>query len=109
VFLFDEQTFKPQETKTLPMRFTINPKLPKEYKTITLSYTYFDNTERSVKNKRGKVMSTNIAYYIPHKATWPIIGTIGLMIMLAGFANYLNGSSIGPTMMVLGYLFLLLC
>jgi cytochrome c oxidase assembly protein subunit 11 len=48
-FCFDEQTFKPQETKTLPMRFTINPKLPKEYKTITLSYTYFDNTEKSVK------------------------------------------------------------
>ncbi len=47
-------------------------------------------------------MSTNTAYYIPHKATWPVIGTIGLMIMLAGFANYLNGSSIGPTMMVIG-------
>ena len=49
-------------------------------------------------------MSTNIAYYIPHKATWPIIGTIGLMIMLAGFANYLNGSSIGSSMMVVGLL-----
>jgi cytochrome c oxidase subunit 3 len=49
-------------------------------------------------------MSTNTAYYIPHKATWPIIGTAGLMIMLAGFANYLNGSSVGPTMMVIGLL-----
>ena len=49
-------------------------------------------------------MSTNTAYYIPHKATWPIIGTIGLMTMLAGFANYLNGSSIGPTLMVVGLL-----
>ena len=46
-------------------------------------------------------MSTN-AYYIPHKATWPIIGTGGLMLALAGFANYLNGSSIGPTMMIMG-------
>lgn len=31
-----------------------------------------------------------------------MIGTAGLMIMLAGFANYLNGSSIGPKMMVVG-------
>lgn len=46
-------------------------------------------------------MSTN-AYYVPHKATWPIIGTGGLMLTLAGFANYLNGSSIGPTMMIMG-------
>jgi cytochrome c oxidase subunit 3 len=47
-------------------------------------------------------MSTNAAYYIPHKATWPVIGTAGLVTMLAGFANYLNGSSIGPTFMVVG-------
>ena len=49
-------------------------------------------------------MSTNTAYYIPHKATWPVIGTAGLMTMLAGFANYLNGSSIGPALMVIGLL-----
>lgn len=49
-------------------------------------------------------MSTHNAYYIPHKATWPIIGTVGLFIMLAGFANYLNGSSVGPAMMVTGLL-----
>jgi cytochrome c oxidase subunit 3 len=47
-------------------------------------------------------MSTNNAYYIPHKATWPVIGTTGLAVMLAGFANYLNGSSVGTTMMVTG-------
>ena len=49
-------------------------------------------------------MSTHNAYYIPHKATWPALGTAGLMVMLAGFANYLNGSSIGPAMMVIGLL-----
>jgi cytochrome c oxidase subunit 3 len=47
-------------------------------------------------------MSANNAYYIPHKAVWPVIGTVGLMIMLAGFANYLNDKAIGPTMMVFG-------
>ena len=53
-------------------------------------------------------MSTNDAYYIPHKAVWPVIGTAGMMTMLAGFANYLNGSSIGPTMMVFGLLVFIL-
>ena len=47
-------------------------------------------------------MSTNDSYYIPHKATWPVIGTVGLMLMLAGFANHLNGSAIGSTMMIMG-------
>ncbi len=50
-------------------------------------------------------MSTNTnAYYIPHKATWPVIGTIGLVTALAGFANFLNGSSIVPTLMMIGLL-----
>lgn len=53
-------------------------------------------------------MSTSGAYYIPHKAVWPFIGTAGMMIMLAGFANYLNGSSIGPTMMVFGLILFIL-
>ncbi|MSP27814.1 MAG: cytochrome c oxidase assembly protein [Methylococcales bacterium] len=48
-FCFDEQTFKPREAKVMPMRFTINPELPEQYKTITLSYTFFDITEKSVK------------------------------------------------------------
>ncbi len=47
-------------------------------------------------------MSTKDTYYIPHKAVWPFVGTAGLMMMLAGFANYLNGASIGPTMMIFG-------
>jgi cytochrome c oxidase assembly protein subunit 11 len=48
-FCFEEQTFQPKEAKTMPMRFVINPELPEQYKTITLSYTFFDNTEKSVK------------------------------------------------------------
>ncbi len=48
-------------------------------------------------------MSTNDAYYIPHKAVWPVIGTAGLLITLVGFANHLNGNSIGPTIMLFGF------
>jgi len=48
-FCFSEQTFAPYEKKTMPMRFVINPALPPEYQTITLSYTFFDNTLAATK------------------------------------------------------------
>ena len=34
----------------MPMRFVIKPDLPKDYKTITLSYTFFDNTKAATQN-----------------------------------------------------------
>ncbi len=48
-FCFTEQTFEPNEVKLMPVRFVIDPELPARYKTITLAYTFFDNTEKSVK------------------------------------------------------------
>ncbi len=48
-FCFSEQTFEPKEGKTMPVRFVIDPKIPTKYKTITLAYTFFDNTEKTVK------------------------------------------------------------
>jgi len=41
-------------------------------------------------------------YYVPHGTNWPIVGSIGLTTLLVGFANFLNGSSIGSTMMIIG-------
>ncbi len=41
-------------------------------------------------------------YYIPHGTGWPIIGSIGLTATVVGGANYLNGSSIGMPMIVVG-------
>jgi cytochrome c oxidase subunit 3 len=42
------------------------------------------------------------SYYLPHKATQPILGSIGLFVLLFGFSSYLNGSDIGGTMMIVG-------
>ena len=47
-FCFNQQTFKAGESKRMPMRFAVNPSLPKDLKTITLSYTFFDNTKAAV-------------------------------------------------------------
>jgi cytochrome c oxidase subunit 3 len=51
--------------------------------------------------------STSGGYYVPHGSHWPIIGSIGLFVMLQGFGNYLNGDGIGGTIMVAGFLILL--
>ena len=41
-FCFNEYTLKPGESKRWPVVFVIDPKLPKDVKTITLSYTFFE-------------------------------------------------------------------
>jgi cytochrome c oxidase assembly protein subunit 11 len=49
-FCFSQQSFQPRQHKLMPMRFVVKPDLPAQYKTITLSYTFFDVTDRTVKN-----------------------------------------------------------
>jgi cytochrome c oxidase assembly protein subunit 11 len=41
-FCFNEYTLKPGETRQWPVVFVIDPKLPKDVTTITLSYTFFE-------------------------------------------------------------------
>ena len=41
-FCFNEYTLQPGESKTWPVVFVIDPKLPKDVHTITLSYTFFE-------------------------------------------------------------------
>ncbi len=41
-FCFTQQTLGPNETKRMPVVFVVDPKLPKDVKTITLSYTFFE-------------------------------------------------------------------
>ncbi|MGY4827895.1 cytochrome c oxidase assembly protein [Sphaerotilaceae bacterium SBD11-9] len=41
-FCFNEYTLKPEESKQWPVVFVIDPKLPKDVTTITLSYTFFE-------------------------------------------------------------------
>jgi cytochrome c oxidase assembly protein subunit 11 len=41
-FCFNEYTLKAGESKQWPVVFVIDPKLPRDVKTITLSYTFFE-------------------------------------------------------------------
>lgn len=41
-FCFSKQTLGPNETRRMPVVFLIDPKLPADLKTITLSYTFFE-------------------------------------------------------------------
>lgn len=41
-FCFSEHTLQPGESKRWPVVFVIDPKLPKDVATITLSYTFFE-------------------------------------------------------------------
>jgi len=47
-FCFQQQTLQARETRQMPVVFVIDPALPKDVNTITLSYTFFDvNTPQS--------------------------------------------------------------
>ena len=41
-FCFQQQTLKPNEARQMPVVFFLDPALPKDVKTITLSYTFFE-------------------------------------------------------------------
>ena len=52
-FCFAKQKLAPGESKVMPLRFVIDPDLPKDFNTITLSYTFMD-TDRSKLKKANK-------------------------------------------------------
>ena len=41
-FCFKRQTLAPGETRKMPVVFVVDPKLPRQVSTITLSYTFFE-------------------------------------------------------------------
>jgi cytochrome c oxidase assembly protein subunit 11 len=43
-FCFTEETFGPHESRHMPVRFYLDPALPKDVTVVTISYTYFNVT-----------------------------------------------------------------
>ena len=46
-FCFTQQTMKPGEFREMPVVFVVEPNLPKDVNTITLSYTFFELNKES--------------------------------------------------------------
>ncbi|MGY0613079.1 MULTISPECIES: cytochrome c oxidase assembly protein [unclassified Luteimonas] len=65
-FCFTAQTLTAGETRDMPVRFIIDPSLPDDVKTITLSYTFYKNdvlTEREQATVAAAAATT-----VPHAA-----------------------------------------
>jgi len=58
-FCFNEYTLQPGEVKQWPVVFVVDPKLPKDVKTITLSYTFFEVAGKG--NKQAAVQTPALA------------------------------------------------
>jgi len=48
-FCFTEQTLGAGETRDMPVRFVVDPELPSDINTVTLSYTFFKHERASAK------------------------------------------------------------
>lgn len=55
-FCFSQQTLQGHESKTMPVRFMVQPDLPKDVNTVVLSYTFF-NADRASARKYGGTTS----------------------------------------------------
>ena len=49
-FCFTQQTLAPGETRRMPVVFVVDPKLPKDVNTISVSYTFFEVAGRGGKS-----------------------------------------------------------
>ena len=64
-FCFTAQTLTAGETRDMPVRFIIDPSLPADVKTITLSYTFYKN---DVLTDRAQAAAVAAPSTVPHAA-----------------------------------------
>ena len=58
-FCFTEQMLKAGEERQMPVRFIVNPSLPGDVSTITLSYTFYINDSATAKLTAPGTVATN--------------------------------------------------
>ncbi|KAF1685202.1 cytochrome c oxidase assembly protein [Pseudoxanthomonas broegbernensis] len=62
-FCFTAQTLEPGEQRDMPVRFVVDPGLPADVKTITLSYTFFKNDALTA--RLGAASASNMPHAAP--------------------------------------------
>lgn len=60
-FCFTAQTLQAGESRDMPVRFIVDPDLPPDVKTITLSYTFFKNEALTTQLGTAKTSSSPLA------------------------------------------------
>ena len=65
-FCFTAQTLAAGETRDMPVRFIIDPSLPADVKTITLSYTFFKNDVLTEREQAAALVAAPSS--VPHAA-----------------------------------------
>jgi cytochrome c oxidase assembly protein subunit 11 len=60
-FCFTQQMLKPGEERLMPVRFIVNPSLPGDVATITLSYTFYLNDTATAQLKAPGAVTTGLS------------------------------------------------
>ena len=60
-FCFTQQMLKPGEERLMPVRFIVNPSLPGDVATITLSYTFYLNDTATAQLKSPGAVTTGLS------------------------------------------------
>jgi cytochrome c oxidase assembly protein subunit 11 len=53
-FCFSKQVLKPNEVRQMPVQFMIEPSLPDDFNTVTISYTFFELGNVNAANTSGR-------------------------------------------------------
>lgn len=64
-FCFTAQTLNPGESRDMPVRFIVDPALPPEVTTITLSYTFYKNDALTTRLNAPSAASSHAALAAP--------------------------------------------
>ncbi len=68
-FCFTRQTLGPEETREMPLRFTVDPEMPEDVKTVSLSYTFYMAESGETSDQISGQVSSQVSGQIPGQSS----------------------------------------